>query len=111
MLIVRAIDNYFRAIKDTWPEAWENKARNGQILNRTNGFRALMRLYGKLYREQGLPGAALSYESAKAYLTGLGVNDADFNIDVFPPGSSGESRLVKVLHGELTVEQIKAGQI
>jgi DGQHR domain-containing protein len=110
-LIAQAVHRYFSAVQDVWPVAWENKERNGLILNRTNGFRSLMRVYPHLNRQQNLPGATLSYESAKTHFLALGIRDADFSIANFPPGSSGESRLTKVFSRDVTIEDIRKGLV
>ena len=36
--------NYFDAVRQKWPEAWRATGQ-GIILNKTNGFRGLMRFY------------------------------------------------------------------
>jgi DGQHR domain-containing protein len=42
LLITEIISNYFDAVRTRWPDAWDESGR-GMMLNRTNGFRALMR--------------------------------------------------------------------
>jgi hypothetical protein len=98
--IGEAIYSFFSAVRDTWPDAWGNTDREGLILNRTNGFRALMRLYGFLYRLQNVPGGSISQDFVRNHLGKLGLKDEAFNTTNFPPGSSGEARLFRVLAGE-----------
>lgn len=99
---------YFDAVRDVWPEAWNNKDRQGAVLNRTNGFRALMRAYGFLYKRQNIPNGQVSSDYCRKYFQDLNLKDDDFNITNFPPGSSGESRLLKVLTGEEQLESTVA---
>jgi DGQHR domain-containing protein len=51
----KIIEEYFRAVRQRWPDAWDTQAP-GYILNRTNGFRALMRLLPQLYNFLAKPG-------------------------------------------------------
>lgn len=95
--IADALQDYFSAVRDTWPRAWSDDTRGGLILNRSNGFKALMRLYQFLYKVQKLPNAGVGYVYTKSYLDKTGLVDADFNLANFVPGSSGESRLFRVL--------------
>jgi len=46
--IVDILWNYFDAVRLSWPEAWISNKR-GDILNKTNGFRALMRFLRPAY--------------------------------------------------------------
>lgn len=47
-LIARNLWNFFSAVQDRWPDAW-NVGGPGLILNRTTGFTALMRLFRRAY--------------------------------------------------------------
>jgi DGQHR domain-containing protein len=47
--IAEIVNNYFLAIQSYWPNAWRLPGR-GNILGRTNGFRALMRVLPAAYR-------------------------------------------------------------
>lgn len=98
--IADALQTYFNAVRDVWPKAWEDDAKGGLILNRSNGFKALMRLYQFLYKLQKLQNASVGYEYAKSYLQKLNLKDEDFTLANFVPGSSGESRLFRVLSGQ-----------
>lgn len=91
---------YFSAVRDKWLDAWQSNEK-GQILNRTNGFRALMRLLMVICREikphQKLP----SKEDFDALFARVSLDDSDFNVDNFKPGSSGEGLLFSRLLEEL----------
>ena len=99
------IDKFFRIVRDRWPAAWKDTSREGLMLNRTNGFKALMRLYGFLFAEHGIPGTSISSDFIKNYLLSVPLKDRDFNIDNFVPGSSGEGRLYRVLTKMETVDE------
>jgi DGQHR domain-containing protein len=92
--ITDCIWNYFAAVKKRWPNAWDTQER-GAVLNRTNGFRALAKFLRNSYLRIGK-----SVPSMEDYLTILArveLKDSDFNVENFPPGTSGESALYKAL--------------
>ena len=95
--IADAINGFFEAVRSRWPTAWADKKREGLMLNRTNGFRALMRLYGYLHLEHGTPGGVVPKDYIANYFEKVPLKDSDFNKDNFVPGSSGEARLFRVL--------------
>lgn len=91
------IFNIFSAISERWPNAWNDKRREGLMLNRTNGFRAIMRLYGFLFRNNGVPGTSIPRSYIDSHLKLIDLKDSDFNTENFLPGSGGEGRLFRVL--------------
>ncbi|RWN55441.1 DGQHR domain-containing protein [Mesorhizobium sp.] len=93
----------FALVADRWAAAWNDQRREGLMLNRTNGFRALMRLYGFLFREHGVQGTSLPVDFIVHYLRSVPLDNGDFNTENFVPGSSGEGRLYRVLIGEETL--------
>lgn len=104
--IAEAIFDYFDVVKRRWADAWNNVRKEGPILNRTNGFRALMRAYGVLYAMQGVPGGSINRGFLEKHFGSIRIRDDQFTIDRFPPGTSGESRLYRLFIGELTLEEI-----
>lgn len=97
------ISNYFDAIKKTWPKAWDGIAIKGNLLPKSNAFRALMRyLKDKLYveliagGENEIPSVGDFYEKLKE----IDLKDEDFTTKNFVPGSTGESKFYKYLMGE-----------
>jgi hypothetical protein len=96
--IVQAIFDYFAAIRDRWPVAWATEDR-GNMLNRTNGFRAFMRAYEYVNELQGDPDKPVSSEFASRFMAKVPLEDEDFNTEKFPPGSTGESTLNRLLRG------------
>jgi DGQHR domain-containing protein len=88
--IAQMVFNYFSAIKRRWPEGWDTTDQ-GFILNRTNGFRALMRVVRPLSLKLGLPGEIISIDAFLNEFRTIPAEYTQFNTDNYPPGSSGES--------------------
>lgn len=96
--VVEVLFNYFNTIKARWPDAWSNTDR-GNMLNRTNGFRAFMRAYSHLCVISETSSGAVPKEFMKEFMQKVQLEDKDFNIEKFKPGTSGESELLAVLRG------------
>ncbi len=88
--------NYFGAVRERWPTAW-NATGTGYMLNRTNGFRALMRFLRPTYLRLTAPGGVPTMEQFLGEFQKIGIDDQDFVIDVFKPGTGGESALYHAL--------------
>jgi len=86
--------NYFSSIKNHWPAAW-NDLGLGNMLNRTNGFRALMRFLRPVYLHLVSPGQIPTIEQFESIINKI--NISNFSSDSFKPGSSGESLLYQTL--------------
>lgn len=107
--IAQILVNYFSAVAETWPDAWASREA-GQILPRTNGFRALMRLLKLIYLKErpkySGDNPAITKRKFASYLERVRIADHQFNKDEFSPGSGGETALFKRmatslgLHGE-----------
>lgn len=95
--------NYFSAVSERWEKAW-NYHGNGLMLNKTNGFRALMRYLPRIYLRLGKPGSVPSKQEFLSVLNNINISSDDFNIDNFKPGTSGESRLYRCLINNMIVE-------
>lgn len=97
--IARIVMNYFTAVKNKWPHAWDDLDRQGNVLPKTNGFKALMRFLRPVYlkissnKTEYVP----STDEFSSHFKSVEMADADFNIETFPPGTSGESALYKIL--------------
>ncbi len=94
--ITRVLIEYFSAVSEKWPKAWRSRDR-GDILPRTNGFRALMRFLKNAYlyfRPQYDPQDFLVMRSTyRELLDRIELTDGDFTTKDFQPGSSGEKKL------------------
>lgn len=104
--IAQILLQYFLAVKQTWPGAWGSREK-GDILVRTNGFRAFIRLFKNIYLKEkptlnaGHP--IVTIDQFSTYLRKSRLTDADFNSHTFAPGTSGETALYKRLRDELQV--------
>jgi DGQHR domain-containing protein len=101
--IVEIVNNYFSAVREKWPEQWNNPNRQGNIVAKSNAFKAFMRYLRDIYPEAsgynylGVPSKA----TFAAYFAHIDLSDHDFNTNTFVPGSSGQSAFYKLLTGEL----------
>lgn len=104
--ITRIILNLFKAVESRWPKSWNDLERRGNVLPKTNGIKAIMRYLKHLYLE--LAGDNRSFvptvEDFKKYIDEVDLQDDDFNITTFPPGTSGEAALYKMLMATLKEE-------
>ena len=94
--IVDVIFNYFSSIKARWPIAWANNDK-GNMLNRTNGFRAFMRAFQHVHILHGTPSGVVPRAFMDEFMRKVPLDDRAFNTDNFKPGSAGESALLSVL--------------
>ena len=94
--IAREISNFFTAVAKRWPEAWPYH-RSGNILNRTNGLRALMRFHRDAYLKLSKPGGGdvVPTASFSKLLKQVSLSDEDFNPERYKPGTSGERALYR----------------
>jgi len=84
--------NFFEAVAERWPAAWAGEIEFG-MLNRTNGYNALMRFLRPLYLEVSSPGKIVTKEVFSKWLDKVQLNDADFTSKRFVPGTSGATDL------------------
>ena len=95
--------NYFSAVRDRWPDAW-NFTGTGLILNRTNGFRGFIRFFRPAYLHYTAPGSVVDSDSFLELFKKVDLKDADFNVETFKPGTSGETSLYHKLTADTSVE-------
>jgi hypothetical protein len=98
--IGKIVEQYFLAVEARWPEAW-NYSGKGLMLNQSNGFRALMRVFGQAYNYLALPGQHVESKQFSGLFKRVDVKSDYFTIDRFKPGTSGESSLRKYLMLEM----------
>lgn len=101
--------NYFSSIHTKWPTAWVEIEREGNILPRSNAFKAFMRYlkiaYLKIVRNE--IGKIPSIEEFVTIFDNVKVLDSDFTSGNFKPGSGGESDFYKLLTGDKTIHDLK----
>jgi DGQHR domain-containing protein len=98
--------NYFGAVRRKWPKAWDYEGRGG-VLNRTNGIRALLRFFGDAYKRCDSSDVVVKegqfYDCA---FRNIDLIDDQITVDEFPPGSSGEARLLNVFRGRESMRRL-----
>lgn len=102
MEIADVLWNFFDAVRSRWPTAW-NYTGTGLILNRTNGFRGLMRFLRPAYLSLVAPGEVPRREQFEKTFGRIKMKDEDFTTDNFKPGTSGEVALYNMLVTESRV--------
>jgi len=102
--ITKAVLHFFQAVSERWPTSWNELNRRGNVLPKTNGLKALMRFLKPVYlliandNREYVP----SKEEYMKFLDVVGLEDDDFNTKTFPPGTSGEAKLHKILIDSLS---------
>lgn len=109
LVILDVVWNYFGAIERRWPTAWGADGA-GMILNKTNGYRALIRLLRPVYLFLVSPGKAPSIEEFQNIFNRSAINDDVFTVDNFPPGTSGEALLFQTLLKDLRIPAEHLGE-
>ena len=105
--IADVVWNYFDAVRDKWPSAW-NSGAQGLMLNKTNGFKALMRLLHPAYLYVTEPGAVVKKEEfAKRIFAKVKLKDDEFDVETFKPGTSGEALLFETLRAQAGLGSVK----
>lgn len=98
--ILAVVNNFFAAVRDRWPEAWDDRGR-GAVLNRTNGVRALLRFLRHAYLKVAAPGDVVATTKfLDRVFRPISLEDKDFVVENFPPGTSGEAKLYRILRGK-----------
>lgn len=98
--IADVVLHFFEAVQERWPSAWV-RGGEGSMLNKTNGFKAMMRLLRPAYLYLGSPREVPTKEAFHQLLTKSTLRDEDFTVERFKPGTSGETALFATLTNEL----------
>jgi DGQHR domain-containing protein len=93
--IAKVLWNYFTAVSQRWPLAWQQKQR-GLILNRTTGYRALMAFLPIVILSLDLVNKIPDVEAFQTVFDRVKLKDEDLSTDEFKPGTSGQSALRKM---------------
>jgi len=94
--ILANVLNYFSAVRDRWPSAWESTGK-GDILRRTNGFNGLIRFLRPAYLNFTTEPKVISKDRFSTLFQKVKLSDEDFNTDSFVPGGSGSTKLYRTL--------------
>ncbi|WP_369014130.1 DGQHR domain-containing protein [Flavobacterium anhuiense] len=101
--------NYFSSVRNLWPTAWNGIQTQGNILPRSNAFKALMRFLKVSYLsivDENI-GNIPTIEQFQSVFSNLQVEDNEFTSGNFKPGSGGESAFFKLLTGKVTINDLK----
>jgi DGQHR domain-containing protein len=100
--ILATLLNYFNAVKARWPAAWEYTGQ-GSVLPKTNGFNGLIRFLRDAYLYVTASPRVITQQEFANIFARSPLNDEDFTVDRFKPGSSGSAELYREL--AQTIEQ------
>lgn len=103
------IYNYFTAIKNRWPDSWAAPQKQGNLLPKSNAFKALMRYLKIIYLEivGNQIGRIVTVDEFAQVFAEYQITDNDFTTGAFKPGSGGEAAFFKLLKGETTIQDLK----
>lgn len=101
--IAMVLWDYFSAVEGKWGDYWR-KPIQGNVLNRTTGFRGLMQFLRYVYLDVAKPGEVPSRERFDEIFARVRLEGKDINPDEFPPGSSGPKRLLEQLCAQTGLE-------
>lgn len=90
--IAQILWNYFWAVQQKWPNAW-NEPANNNILNKSTGFIALMRFFKPVYLSFNRPDSVITKEEFKSIFDLITLEEKDFNRQRYVPGGIGQSAL------------------
>ena len=88
--------NYFDAVRNKWPSAWDD-IETGFILNRTNGYNALIRFLQDAYLSIVESPRVVEEAEFATVFNRIEIGTNEFVSSKFLPGSSGSSQLYKML--------------
>jgi DGQHR domain-containing protein len=101
--IAKILWNYFGAVEDKWQEYWRD-VKPGYVLNRTTGFRALMRFLPFAYLSIAKPGDVPERARFNEIFNRIQLKGDAITPENFPPGASGQSQLRKMLCSQAGLE-------
>jgi hypothetical protein len=102
--IAEILFNYFSAVKKKWPNSWDDLGTSGNLLPRSNAFKALMKfLHNDVYPELAEDdwGRVPTTREFYPYFEPLDIRDSDFTTRNFVPGSGGQSMFLKMLRKQI----------
>lgn len=107
--IAEILFNFFDAVREKWPNSWQAINVTGNLLPRSNAFKALMR-YLKDDVYLSLVGNDIGRIPSKKeflpFFDDIDLKDEDFIARNFVPGSGGQSTFLKLLRGQVTLDEI-----
>jgi hypothetical protein len=104
-LILANLMNFFLAVSEKWSDAWKWTGR-GAVLNKTNGYNALMRFFRDCYLYRTDVPTVVSLEDFRKLLDRSNLSDEMFSTERYPPGSTGASNLYKDLVATTAIKEL-----
>lgn len=98
--VYEIVRNYLAAVAARWEGAWRDDEK-GAVLSRTNGYRALLKIFPTIYLSLAKPGEMVPEFKFLELFKRVSLEDEDFRVENYPPGSSGESGLAKDILSQL----------
>ncbi len=107
--IAEILFNYFSAIKKKWPASWDAAKGSKNLLPRSNAFKAFMKylridVYASVAADD--LGRIPATKEFTPFFTDITITDQDFNTRNFVAGSAGESRFLKMLRRQITLDDM-----
>jgi len=103
--ITRVLWNFFNAVATRWPIAW-NTSERGHVLNRSQGFAALMRALRPIIISLDKQNKVPSEKDFASLFQKSALKDSYFTTEHFKPGTSGETALFNVLIESMNVPKM-----
>ena len=102
--IAEILFNYFSAVENKWPGSWNAIEKPGNLLPKSNAFKALMKylkedVYPELVGDEF--GYVPSVDEFESFFVDIDLKDSDFTSKNFVPGSGGQSMFLKMLRREV----------
>ncbi|MBB3230123.1 DGQHR domain-containing protein [Halomonas stenophila] len=94
--ILLIVSNYFEAVRDKWPGAWDSHEQ-GMILSRTTGYNALIRFLRDAYLYIVDAPRVVKKSEFSEIFSRIDILDRDLNSENYLPGSSGSGLLYRQL--------------
>jgi hypothetical protein len=104
--IARTVFNYFNAVSERWPDAWDT-SKIGYILGRTTGYQALMDFLPYVCFRLGLD-RVLGKDECRALFDLVELRDDQLTTENFKPGGSGRSALRQILMNSTKMSESEA---
>lgn len=107
--IAEILYNYFSAIREKWPKSWGEIEKTGNLLPKSNAFKAFMR-----FLKEDVYADAVNREFGKIptskdftfYFQHAELTDDNFTVENFAPGSGGQSKFLQMLRGEIGLQDM-----
>lgn len=107
--IAEILYNYFTAIKAKWPNSWKATDKTGNLLPRSNAFKAFMKFLKEDVYSSAVDnnfGQIPTSKTFSKYLKHAELTDENFTVENFAPGSGGQSKFLQMLRGEIGLQDM-----